>query len=651
MKYSRLLAEQAKELYPDAEVVCGTMDDFYRELSACDLSGVPVVAGDLADTWIHGVGAYPQEVSRVCRSRRKMEGLQALWLGRWLVGEQTADQTGKVNAERCLEQYYEQIALFEEHTWGADVKTWLGPDRAYEKEAFLETKDSEACRFMERSWEEQRERARKAEACVKELEGILEPEELSESDGTEEDTRWLFCGRKQPFTGWVRLPERWEGNPVLVDGTEAVCGWIGGNWCCYVENLPGFTSVAVRLSDGKAVDEEVLEQKKTAFPAGTAADGLLSLENHRYRLIFCKDTGAVISLWDKKLQCALLKGNAHQSALAYQYDKYGYDDINEYLRHYGYHFTTWGIQDYGRENYPVCPHETFVPAFVRYELTEDRVRFFYSSQKDGSAGQYGNAEEIELSITLPAAGDEIFVELFLKSKQESPFVESGSFRVLPGEKPLRWRMQKGGVLLDPEKEIVEKANHSLTCVENGMAAFGKQAGFCLKTPDAPLVSLNGTGIYHFAPEFEAAENGGIYVNLFNNMWGTNFPQWMGGDLHYSFVLEGLSREEEAELSDRLNRSPEEVRLTKKSLGSLPMKLPAGMRLIGTDPTEKGMLLQLSETFGTSSARTLAAAGCRITPVDLYGRAQGESREEAYTFEAVAFGVQAFLLEKAGSAAN
>ena len=390
-------------------------------------------------------------------------------------------------------------------------------------------------------------------------------------------------------------------------------------------------------------------QEKTAFPAGTAADGLLSLENHRYRLIFCKDTGAVISLWDKKLQCALLKGNAHQSALAYQYDKYGYDDINEYLRHYGYHFTTWGIQDYGRENYPVCPHETFVPAFVRYELTEDRIRFFYSSQKDGSAGRYGNAEEMELSITLPAAGDEIFMELFLKNKQESPFVESGSFRILPGEKPLSWRMQKGGVLLDPEKDIVKKANHSLACVENGMAAFGKQTGFCLKTPDAPLVSLNGTGIYHFAPEFEAAENGSISVNLFNNMWGTNFPQWMGGDLHYSFVLEGLSREEEAELSDRLNRSPEEVRLTKKSLGSLPLKLPAGMRLIGTDPTEGGMLLQLSETSGTPSARTLAAAGCRITPVDLYGRAQGEIREEEYTFEAAAFGIQAFLLEKAGAA--
>lgn len=133
------------------------------------------------------------------------------------------------------------------------------------------------------------------------------------------------------------------------------------------------------------------------------------------------------------------------------------------------------------------------------------------------------------------------------------------------------------------------------------------------------------------------------------MWGTNFPQWMGGDLHYSFVLEGLSREEEAELSDRLNRSPEEVRLTKKSLGSLPLKLPAGMRLIGTDPTEGGMLLQLSETSGTPSARTLAAAGCRITPVDLYGRAHGEIREEEYTFEAAAFGIQAFLLEKAGAA--
>ncbi len=109
------------------------------------------------------------------------------------------------------------------------MKTWLGPDRAYEKEAFLETKDSEACRFMERSWEEQRKRAQKAVACVKELEGILEPETLPEADKTaEEDTRWLFCGRKQPYTGWVRLPEQWEGRPVLVDEAEAVCGWIGG---------------------------------------------------------------------------------------------------------------------------------------------------------------------------------------------------------------------------------------------------------------------------------------------------------------------------------------------------------------------------------------------------------------------------------------
>lgn len=673
----RKLAEQAKTLYPDAEVVCGTMDDFYRELAECELSGVPVVTGDLADTWIHGVGAYPSEVSQIRRTRREMEGLQALWLGKWMAGEEIGeaepDAAAGVKAEeaaagraeapewtaaagQCLEQYYEQISLFEEHTWGADVKTWLGPDRVYEKEDFLKAKDSEACRFMERSWEEQRERAGKAAACVEELEELLEPEELPEAEelpesdrtGAEEDTRWLFCGEEQPHTGWVRLPGEWEGSPILVDGAEAVCGWVDGNWCCYVENLPGFTSVPVRRMKKNEAEAAGALQKKDALGSERAADDILSLENHRYRLMFCGKTGAVISLWDKKLQTALLKGDEHRSALAYQYDKYGYDDINEYLRSYGYHFTTWGIQDYGRENYPFCPHETFIPAFVRFELTKDTVRLFYSSQGDGSARRYGNAEEMELSITLPVAGDEIFIGLSLKNKQETPYVESGSFRLLPGEKPLIWRMQKGGALFDPETEVVKNANHSLYCLENGMAAFGKRAGFCLKTPDAPLVSLNGTGIYHFAPEFEAAENGGIYVSLFNNMWGTNFPQWMGGSLRYSFVLEGLLREEEKELSVRLDRSPEGVRLMRRSLGTLPLKLPEGMRLIGVDPEERGMLVQLAETAGVSSARTLTAAGCRITPVDLYGRVQGETEEDRYTFDAAAFGVQAFLLERAGA---
>lgn len=651
----RRMAQEIREIYPDAEVVCGTMDDFYRELSKCDLSGVPVVSKDLADTWIHGVGAYPEEVAKVRGTRRQMEGLQALWLGTWLGAQEAADagkdrpERREASVEALLAQYYEEISLFEEHTWGADVKTWMGPERAYEKRAFLEAKESGSYRFMEQSWEEQRERARRGEACVQRLCRLLEP------SGEAEEPLYLFHGSGPLYSGWVKLPEAWRGSRVLVDGREAPCGRIGESWCCYVENLPGFVSVPIRrASDGEAQASPALRLERAAETAGTrggaAAEDCVAVENHRYRMTFCERTGVILSLWDKALSCSLLKGDAENSIFSYQYDKYGYDDINEYLRSYGYHFTTWGIQDYGRENYPVCEHETFVPDFTHYVLEGNTVRFFYSSRRNGSADKYGDAADISLEITFPPAGEELFLTLYLENKQESPYVESGSFKLLPGERDVCWRMQKGGVLLNPENDIEEQANHSLYCLEGGMAALGEEVGLCLKTLDAPLVSLGGTGIYHFAPRYEPQERSSIYVNLFNNMWGTNFPQWTGGSLRFSFALSGMRRDGEKALLQRFNAVPELVRVTKNCFGALPIELPGQMRLIGAGPAGDGIRIQLADISGVSSVRSLVAKGCLITPVDLYGRAQAETAEERCEFEAAACGVQSFYLQKITDAA-
>ena len=72
-------------------------------------------------------------------------------------------------------------------------------------------------------------------------------------------------------------------------------------------------------------------------------------------------------------------------------DRYGYDDINEYLRTYGYHFTTWGIQDYGRENYPFCEHETCRPIYTGCERTEHGLVFNYAGEK--SADEYGKKQD------------------------------------------------------------------------------------------------------------------------------------------------------------------------------------------------------------------------------------------------------------------
>lgn len=667
----RSMAEEIRQIYPDVEVVCGSMDDFYRELAQCDLSDVPVASGDMADTWIHGVGAYPCEVATVRRGRRQMEGLQALWLRSWLQEPESQVLSGagcsQEEMQRLLERYYEEIALFEEHTWGADVKTWMGPDRVYHKKDFLEAKKTKAYRFMEESWKEQRDRARQSEMILHILNGLSEP--VCQQNG--QRTSYLFHGSSVPYTGWVRLPKEWEGKNIRVDGRDLICERIGEDWCCYVTDLPGFVSVPiVKLSDAleNLLTESSLAPERISGLAvlkDNTSDGQLIVENHRYRLHFCGKTGVITQLWDKKLQCSLLKQNGEKGIFTYQYDKYGYDDINEYLRQYGYHFTIWGIQDYGRENYPFCEHEVFTPAFDHYELDGNTIRFCYGKQDilPESAEKYGDAAQVDLEITLPAAGEELFLTLHLKDKQESPFVESGSLLFPLGEERMSYRMQKGGALLDPARDIVDKANHSLYCLENGMAAMGESAGICLKTYDAPLAALGGTGIYHFAPVYEAAEKPCIYVNLFNNMWGTNFPQWTGGDMSFQFGLSGICAGEERELAGLLGLTPDAVRITGNDFKEPMIKLPEQMKLIGIRPAvsgqsvtggqsgadvqtaEEGILVQLADLSGEAGERCLTAKGCLITPVDLYGRAQAETAADSCVFEAAAYGVQNFCLKR------
>ena len=108
--YDRIHAQ-----HPEAEIVCGTLEDMWDALKDEDLTALPVVRADLADTWIHGAGSYPREVSTVRRLRGRLSRA-----GRALAERDDPAARADVAAA------YDALSLFAEHTWGLDVKTWLG---------------------------------------------------------------------------------------------------------------------------------------------------------------------------------------------------------------------------------------------------------------------------------------------------------------------------------------------------------------------------------------------------------------------------------------------------------------------------------------------------------------------------------------------
>lgn len=72
-------------------------------------------------------------------------------------------------------------------------------------------------------------------------------------------------------------------------------------------------------------------------------------------------------------------------------------------------------------------------------------------------------------------------------------------------------------------------------VQEILAGEDAQGSFTVETLDAPLVSPGQKGLLVFDNQ-QPDMLEGIHVNLFNNLWGTTFPQWYGDDTRFRFVI-------------------------------------------------------------------------------------------------------------------
>ena len=585
--YIRELVAEAHAAMPDAEIVCGTMDDFYRELEKCDLSAVPIVTADLADSWIHGVGSYPAEVSAVRQTRRDLvtAGTALFAAG----GDKAAFEKGYREAVQAL-------SLFGEHTWGLDVKTWMSPERVYRKNKFCAARGSAEYKRMEESWQEQRERAETARSAA---------EAALHCAAAGEGAFWNANGL--PFSGWVNAPG--------MSGAVSLCG----QEKVYLENVPPLSAVICPA------------EKKYAKSS--------ALENHRYRLTVDRDRGIITKLYDKKLGCALAEERHGVGVFSYQYDVYGIEEMTEYLRNYAYRFFDWGIRDNGKDNYPEVPHRTF--RSVCEKITEDGHTLTLHYRSD-AVKEYGDAHRIRVSVALPPEGEELFVRLELDEKEATPYVESGSLCIPLAADAPRYRFNKNGNIIDPASDIAAAANHALYCLESFACAEEDGGGLCVVPKDTPLCAIGEPGIYAYRKTYEPHEPI-LYFNLFNNMWGTNFPQWIDGDLSFSYELFGYRGSCGTQVMNR-------ALTLERGMSYLPtppsvprLILPENMQTVLLRLIGDKWLLILRDTGLKERQAVLRAPERNIAPADLRGDMTGRFEPQELAFSVKPFGIYGFCL--------
>ena len=538
--------EKLHARFPDAEIVCGTLDDMWDALKNEDLSGLPVVRSDLADSWIHGVASYPRQSAQMRRLRGRLNRVQRAWLA------QPDDPAIRADVARA----YNAMALYAEHTWGLDVKTWLGAIPNYD--AFDEyRRTSEKCARMEESWREQIERADEAIAACEDAEkrlGISAPAEF-------------------------------------------------------------------------------------AFEGGETLSGEQTLSGGRYAIRFSADTGRIHALTDLQTGCDLLSERGETGVFSYRYDRFGADDMTEYLRAYAHRFSDWGLFDNGRMNYPECEHTVRRPEFVRCERSGQTVRFAYCASE---GERLGDADAVNVYVAIPETDAPVRVRVELKGKRATAYVESGALCMpLAAENP-KYYINKTGSVLRPETDIARNANHAFYALEHFAAASDGRAMTAIVSHDAPLVSLGENGVHKFRAEYEPHDPEMRFC-LFNNMWGTNFPQWIEGDMAFEFDVF-------AEEPDAVGRAyARACALAENPNGEAPIAIPfalsEGLRLTGVYPEEESVVLHVQNLEATRQSGAITASGWQFAEEDLLGRRQGGEWENAVETEFAPYDLRVFRAKR------
>ncbi|MCY9662162.1 glycoside hydrolase family 38 C-terminal domain-containing protein [Paenibacillus chondroitinus] len=518
-----------------AELHIGSLGDFAADFLARNPE-LPVIRGDMADSWIHGVGTAPREVARVRALRSEVTAVESAVAVKHFEG-------AKIESEKTVKAFidesYEHTLLFGEHTWGMDCKTFLFPRVAYDKKSFLQLKQSERYQRMEQSWAEQVDYLNKAESSLHEAKAEL-------TSGQWTDSQAARALRVHSNLGWSRAAKTWiqesdlpADDEVLVDaetGEAIALKPSEGGAEAYISGLPalGYKTLNYVKKHGQTL---AAENKGLARAYLTETQAVI--ENPFIIVKVDRNTGWVQSLWDKKLRKEWIDDRAETGFGQYKYDIYSNKEITRYLKKYAYRFYDWGVHDFGKTDYPEQQKRlTFTTQAADIQIWENggSVGLTCKAATDiETTTEYGNASSIEWTFSLTEDSPYLDVAYKLHAKQETPLAESGHIVFpLKLERP-QYSINKLGSVVNPLTDTIRSSSTLLHCCEHFVDISNGFAGMAIIPLDSPLFFIGKNGMWDFEHAYKP-EQPELYFNVFNNWWGTNFPQWSGGDLHYRFRL-------------------------------------------------------------------------------------------------------------------
>jgi hypothetical protein len=269
--------------------------------------------------------------------------------------------------------------------------------------------------------------------------------------------------------------------------------------------------------------------------AGLSPLSAVRLGSAHFEAAFDPQTGALSSLTDTRTGAAWADAD-HRMALP-SYEIFSSDDYQRFWEQYIRNKDDEGVQAWAREDFtkpglPIRQHQRWTPSVTTAYQDGDSRAVFALAWPD-EAKQFGAPAESYLEYTLQPDGLEITYAWFGKPATRLAEAFWLSFQPLAPDLT-GWRLEKIGQMVEP-RDVVSRGARTLHAVDQRVVyvTFGRI--FTLETLDAPLVAPGRpslTDFHNHLPDMR----GGVQVNLYNNVWGTNFPMWFGDDAQFRFRL-------------------------------------------------------------------------------------------------------------------
>jgi hypothetical protein len=517
--FSRVIEEwNATHEYP--KLILSTPDEFFKYIEHDFGDKIPTYAGDEGCWWEDGVASSARETLLIRLAHGGVVTAEKIWSILNLIDPSIQYPSKK------LGDIWENIFLYDEHTWGAN-KSITDPELD----------------FVQKQW---KVKSSYAHDAVKDTDSLVSMgfSILASRIGEGERTVLLVFNQ----LSWVRtdivvaeLDEVKNGFDLVDEDTKESVPYqrVGQKRICFVaKDVPslGFKKYEVHYGEEPAASKVSVN----FFPNG--------MENEFYRIEFSPETGAITSLYDKELDYELVDKQSRYGLNQYVYARGGKGTLalecNDALAK---------LKEMSPELVEQLINMISLPKFTD-KLPPPNFEFFSPSsskiQSGGNGPVFGEIKVKTRCEKTPEITQRVIlyknikrVDLINEYDKEETYEKEGVYFAFPFRLSApEFKIEIPNGMLQPEKDQMPGSCRDWYCVQHQVTISDRDRTVVWASPDTPLVSVQDINIGKWLEKLEI-KNGSLFSYVMNNYWYTNYKASQKGcRVRYSITTCGGSIE-------------------------------------------------------------------------------------------------------------